>query len=79
MLMIADVDQSIAVAGVMGGAATEISSTTTNVLLESANFDPLSIRKTSRALGLSTEASYRFEPGAPISKWHASRATARRR
>jgi phenylalanyl-tRNA synthetase beta chain len=66
MLMIADAERSIAVAGVMGGAETEISPTTTGVLLESANFNPLSIRKTSRALGLSTEASYRFERGADI-------------
>src|SRR5262245_203008 len=66
MLMIADAERSIAVAGVMGGAPTEISSGTTNVLLESANFNPFSIRKTSRALGLSTEASYRFERGADI-------------
>jgi len=66
MLMIADADRSVAVAGVMGGAPTEISHDTTNVLLESANFNPLSIRKTSRALGLSTEASYRFERGADI-------------
>ena len=50
MLVIADAKRAVAVAGVMGGAETEISSATKNVLLESANFDPLSIRKTSRAL-----------------------------
>src|SRR5438552_5624420 len=66
ILVIADAARAIAVAGVMGGAETEISPTTTNVLLESANFDPLSIRKTSRALALSTEASYRFERGADV-------------
>src|SRR5262245_7846678 len=66
MLMIADAERSSAVAGVMGGAETEISPVTTGVLLESANFNPLSIRKTSRALGLSTEASYRFERGADV-------------
>jgi phenylalanyl-tRNA synthetase beta chain len=66
ILMIADAERSVAVAGVMGGAETEISAGTTNVLLESANFNPLSIRKTSRALGLSTDASYRFERGADI-------------
>ena len=66
ILVIADATRAIAVAGVMGGAETEISPATTNVLLESANFDPLSIRKTSRALGLSTEASYRFERGADV-------------
>ena len=66
MLVIADAKRAVAVAGVMGGAETEISSATKNVLLESANFDPLSIRKTSRALGLTTEASYRFERGADV-------------
>src|SRR2546422_7320516 len=66
MLVIADANLAVAVAGVMGGAETEISQATRNVLLESANFDPLSIRKTSRALGLSTEASYRFERGADV-------------
>jgi phenylalanyl-tRNA synthetase beta chain len=66
MLMIADVEHSVAVAGIMGGAPTEISPATKNVLLESANFNAFSIRKTSRALGLSTEASYRFERGADI-------------
>ena len=66
MLVIADGKRAVAVAGVMGGAETEISETTINVLLESANFDPLSIRKTSRSLGLATEASYRFERGADV-------------
>ena len=66
MLVIADANRAVAVAGVMGGADTEISGNTTNVLLESANFDPISIRKTSRALGLSSEASYRFERGADV-------------
>src|SRR5579862_5261820 len=66
MLVIADADRAVAVAGVMGGAESEISARTTKVLLESANFDAVSIRKTSRALGLSTEASYRFERGADV-------------
>jgi phenylalanyl-tRNA synthetase beta chain len=66
MLVIADGERAIALAGVMGGAETEISAGTENVLLESANFDPLSIRKTSRALGLASEASYRFERGADV-------------
>ncbi len=65
-LVIADAKRAVAVAGVMGGGETEISATTRNVLLESANFAPLSIRKTSRELGLATEASYRFERGADI-------------
>src|SRR5436853_2786951 len=64
MLVIADAERAVAVAGVMGGEETEISSATTDVLLESAYFDPDSVRHTSRELGLTTEASYRFERGA---------------
>ena len=70
MLVIADATRAVAIAGIMGGAETEISGTTRNVLLESANFNALSIRTTSRALGLSTEASYRFERGADIEMAH---------
>jgi phenylalanyl-tRNA synthetase beta chain len=66
MLVIADAARAVAVAGVMGGAETEISASTSNVFLESANFDPLSIRKTSRGLGLLSEASYRFERTADV-------------
>src|SRR5262245_12249191 len=66
VLVIADANRAVAVAGVMGGSETEISAGTKNVLLESANFDPLSIRKTSRTLGVSSEASYRFERGADV-------------
>lgn len=61
ILVIADAERAVAVAGVMGGAESEVSETTTNLLLESAHFDALSVRRTSRALGLRTEASYRFE------------------
>jgi phenylalanyl-tRNA synthetase beta chain len=64
MLVIADETRAQAVAGVMGGAATEISSSTRVVALESAYFAPAQVRRTRRALGLSTEASYRFERGA---------------
>lgn len=63
MCVIADGLRPVAIAGVMGGLETEISETTTNVLIESAQFDPLSVRKTSRALGLSSPSSYRFERG----------------
>jgi phenylalanyl-tRNA synthetase beta chain len=63
-LMICDSRQPVAIAGVMGGANTEISETTVNILLESAYFDPRSIRRTSKYLGLSTDASQRFERGA---------------
>ncbi len=63
MTMIADARQSIAVAGVMGGEDSEVTDTTTNLLLEVAYFDPRRTRQTRRALGLSTDASYRFERG----------------
>src|SRR5215475_9170215 len=77
-LVIADADRPVAIAGVMGGADTEISSRTQNVLLESAYFFPTGIRKTVRALGLSTEASYRYERGADIeiTSYAADRAAA---
>ncbi len=63
MLMICDKEKIVAVAGVMGGMNSEIGDGTTDVLIESANFSPSSVRKTSKELGLSTEASYRFERG----------------
>ena len=63
MLMIWDADKQVGVAGVMGGLNSEISNETTNVLLEGAYFSPVSVRRTSKNLGLSTEASYRFERG----------------
>jgi phenylalanyl-tRNA synthetase beta chain len=63
MLVIADATQPVAVAGVMGGRDSEVSDATVNVLLESARFDPLSIRRTSRTLGLRSDSSYRFERG----------------
>jgi phenylalanyl-tRNA synthetase beta chain len=62
-LVIADTVGPVAVAGVMGGADTEVSSTTTNILLESANFDFLSIRRTMKELNLPSEASVRFSKG----------------
>ena len=64
MSVIADASRAIAIAGVMGGAETEIRASTKTILLESAWFDPISIRRTSKALGLRTEASMRFERGA---------------
>ncbi|HEX8130085.1 MAG TPA: phenylalanine--tRNA ligase subunit beta [Pyrinomonadaceae bacterium] len=63
MLVIADAARAVALAGVMGGAETEISDTTEDVLIEAAHFAPASVRRTSRALGLQTEASDRFERG----------------
>jgi phenylalanyl-tRNA synthetase beta chain len=62
-LVIADAVRAVAVAGVMGGEETEISDGTVDVLVESAYFDPQSVRRTSKLLGLQTEASYRFERG----------------
>jgi phenylalanyl-tRNA synthetase beta chain len=63
-LVIADASRAVAVAGVMGGADSEISSATVDVLIESATFDPRRVRSTARRLGLKTEASHRFERGA---------------
>jgi len=63
MLVIADAERAIAIAGIMGGIDTEVSASTKNILLESAYFDPISIRRTGRALGLSSDSSYRFERG----------------
>ncbi|MEP7272972.1 MAG: phenylalanine--tRNA ligase subunit beta, partial [Acidobacteriota bacterium] len=63
MLVIADAERAVALAGIMGGADTEITSETRDVLLESAHFNAASVRQTGRALAMSTEASYRFERG----------------
>jgi len=62
-LVIADAERAVAIAGVMGGKESEISSSTVDVLLESAQFDPVSIRRTARRLALSSDSSYRFERG----------------
>ena len=62
-LVITDNDKPIALAGVMGGLETEVSETTTNLLIESAYFDKVSIMKTSRKLNLISDASIRFERG----------------
>ncbi|GAJ04541.1 unnamed protein product, partial [marine sediment metagenome] len=61
MLVIADAQGPVAVAGVMGGLDTEVSETTTTILLEDAYFDPVSVRTTSRRLALPSEAAFRFE------------------
>jgi phenylalanyl-tRNA synthetase beta chain len=65
-LVIADAKRPVALAGIMGGADTEISASTKNVLLESAWFEPVAVRRTSKKQGLHTEASHRFERGADI-------------
>lgn len=65
-LLIWDAVKPIAIAGVMGGANTEVTEKTVNIIIESAYFKPESVRKTSKRLGLKTEASYRFERGTDI-------------
>jgi phenylalanyl-tRNA synthetase beta chain len=76
MLIIADPQGPVAIAGVMGGADTEVSDTTTTILLEDAYFDPLSVRKTSRKLSLPSEAAFRFERTVDIEMvdWASKRA-----
>ena len=63
MLVIADANDATAIGGVMGGQHSEVSENTTNVLLECALFEPKQVRKTRTDLGLSTDASYRYERG----------------
>lgn len=75
MLVIADANDPIAIAGVMGGAASEVSDATTSIVLEAAAFDMTSVRHTARALKLRTDASARFERG--VDPELASMATAR--
>ena len=62
-LLICDGDTPAALAGVMGGAGSEVTEETESVLLESAHFDPLTIRRTAKRMGMHTEASHRFERG----------------
>lgn len=66
MLVIADADRAVAVAGVMGGANSEVTENTRMILFESANFDGISVRMTAKKLGLRTEASGRFEKGLDV-------------
>ena len=75
MLVIADASKPVGLAGVMGGLDTEIGPGTTDVLIEAARFDPLNVRRTSRALGLHSDSSYRFErPIDPeITEWASRR------
>ena len=64
MCVIADAQRAVSIGGIMGGANSEISLSTKDILIECAWFDPISIRRSAKALGLRTEASYRFERGA---------------
>ena len=66
MLVIADAERAVAIGGVMGGQDSEIGAGTTRMVLESAYFHPASVRRTSKRLGLKTEASTRFERGGDI-------------
>ena len=72
MLAICDAEKPVAIAGVMGGLNSSISDDTFNVLLEVAYFKRENIRASSRTLGLTTEASYRFERGVDIEYLHAA-------
>jgi len=76
MLLIADAARPVALAGIMGGAGSEIQPDTETVLLESAFFDPVRVRKTAKALELATESSYRFERGVDVGlvEWASRRA-----
>ncbi|MEM9291443.1 MAG: phenylalanine--tRNA ligase subunit beta [Acidobacteriota bacterium] len=78
MLIIADASGPIGLAGVMGGADSEVTDSTVDVLLESAYFDPRPVRRTASALGMHTDASHRFERGADpeLCAWAAQRAAA---
>ena len=75
-LMICDGERPVAIAGIMGGENSEVSDDTTNVLIEAAYFDPSTIRRTAKKLGLQTDASYRFERGVDpeAQPWAAARA-----
>src|SRR5918992_963193 len=66
MTVIADAERAQALAGIMGGRDSEVTDATTDIFLEVANFDPRAVRSTRRALGLSTDASHRFERGVDI-------------
>jgi phenylalanyl-tRNA synthetase beta chain len=63
MLVIADAEKPLVVAGIMGGANAEVDASTTDLVLETACFRPISIRRTSKKLGLASDSSYRFERG----------------
>jgi phenylalanyl-tRNA synthetase beta chain len=75
-LVIADAERAVAIAGVMGGKDSEITNSTVDVVIESAQFDPVSIRRTGRRLALSSDSSYRFERGVDFDTvdWASRRA-----
>jgi phenylalanyl-tRNA synthetase beta chain len=65
-LVIADAEKPVALAGIMGGANSQVSESTQNVVLESAYFDPITVRKASKKYGIRTDSSYRFERGVDV-------------
>jgi phenylalanyl-tRNA synthetase beta chain len=67
MLVIADDEKPVALAGIIGGENSAVSESTQHVFIESAHFDPVSVRKTSKTTGIKTDAAYRFERGSDIS------------
>jgi len=67
MLVIADEERPVAIAGVIGGLESSVQEETQDIFIESACFNPVSVRKTSKTTGISTDASYRFERGADVS------------
>ena len=77
ILVIADADKAVALAGIMGGLDTEVTETTTDILIESAHFDPTRIRLGAGILGMHTDANHRFERGADpeICRFAADRVT----
>ncbi len=76
-LVIADAEKPVALAGVVGGAGSEVGGSTTNILLEAAVFDPVGVRRTSRRTGIATDSSFRFERGVdPVRVDFASRRAA---
>ncbi len=77
-LLICDAERPVALAGVMGGENSEVTDATTNILIESAYFDPSTVRRAAKLLGISTDASYRFERGVDRvgQAWAAARAAA---
>lgn len=72
MLLITDSEKILAIAGVMGAANSEVTSQTTDIIIESAYFDGISVRSTSKALGLRSEASLRFEKGVDPERLYAA-------
>ena len=66
ILVIADAQRPVAIAGIMGGSATEVTAKTKRILLECASFDPVLIRRAGRVLGLTSDSAYRFERGVDV-------------